>query len=87
MYDTNYQPPLVSILRHRYNSNPSLFVEATMYAIIIGFIVYIFLQITSHQTLFYTLIFIIFIYFMFTSNNKKITQFYKKVKYVAKNQL
>ena len=84
-YEYTYQPPLFSFIKHRFNTNPNLVVEATIYSLIIGFLVYILLQIMSNQSIFYSFLIILFFYIMFTSTNKPIKGFFKKVKYVSNN--
>lgn len=84
-YEYTYQPPLVSFIKHRMNTNPNLFIEATIYSLTIGFLVYILLQVTSYHSIFYSLLIIAFFYIMFTTNNKPIKDFFKKVAYVDKN--
>lgn len=85
IFTYDYQPPLLTFLKHRINTNPDIFVEAVLYSLAIGIFVYIVLQIVSYRHIFYTLLTLVFFYTLFTSNNKSIKGFFKRLQYVATN--
>ena len=85
VYEYTYQPPFLSFIKHKINTNPEVLQEALLYSIAIGFLVYIFLQLLSTTTILYSVITIVFFYLLLSSKNKTVNDFYKKLKYVVNN--
>lgn len=82
-YEYTYQPPIIEFLKHRYVTNKNLMVEAVLYATTLGLITYIILNIVSYQSIFCSLLFVLFLYLLFTTKSNSVKTFANKLKYVS----
>lgn len=85
VYEYTYQPPFLSFIKHKMNTSPVVLQEALLYSIAVGFLVYILLQLLSTTSILYALLTIVFFYLLLSSNNGTVKDFFKKLKYVARN--